>query len=165
MTRAILDIDQDLRFALWLSQLCQGGVRSLVVIVAVPQICFLAVFLICSAREAEWSTPLGEQSLSIPSLELVTYGCALLCHLSPVVQALRLHTWYFFQPRPNHGYASSWPCVSQMLFSPGHQHRSTEVSCQVAVIMDLALCGHDGGSSDSGLAQVPCVSAHKLYSY
>ena len=56
VTRAILDIDQGLPLALWLSLLCQGGVCSLVVVVeAAPpaQICFLVVFLICGVREAE----------------------------------------------------------------------------------------------------------------
>ena len=167
VTRAILDIDQGLPLALWLSLLCQGGVCSLVVVVeaAPPPNLFLGCIsdLRCEGGRSG-ALPLGGKPLSIPPLELVTYGCPLLCHLSTVVQALRLHTSHCFQPHLNHGHASSWPCVSQMLISPGHQHRSAEVSAQVAVIMDLALCGHYGGSSDSGLAQPPCLSAHKVYS-
>ena len=68
-----------------------------------------------------------------------------MCHLSTVVQALRLHTSHCFQPHLNHGHASSWPCVSQMLISPGHQHRSTEVRFKSCSNMNLdllwALCG------------------------
>ena len=69
-----------------------------------------------------------------------------------------------FGPSLTVGLLAIGPDVSQMLFLPGHQHRSTEVSAQVAAIMDLALCGHYGGSSDSGLAPPPCLSAHKIHS-
>ena len=54
------------------------------------------------------------------------------------------------------------PGVSQMLFSPGHQHRSLKSGPRIAFIMELDLLWCCGGSSDSGLAPTPSVGAHSL---
>ena len=63
--------------------------------------------------------PLEKKSLSIPSLELFTCECALLCHLSPTVWALRLQGWWHCsQPDFNSVYAGNWPwCLSGVIFT------------------------------------------------
>ena len=80
VTRAILDIDQGLPLALWLSLLCQGGVCSLVFGVGPPNL-----FLICVSDMQCEVGGVGafnwERSLSIHLLELFICECTLSCHL------------------------------------------------------------------------------------
>lgn len=65
--------------------------------------------------------PLGEKPLSIPTLVLFTCECALLCPLSSIVWAYKVHCcWH-----GNVGHGDS-----QVLFSPDHHHRSIEVRSQ-----------------------------------
>lgn len=72
--------------------------------------------------------PLGEKPLCIPSLELFPGEHALLCHLSPIVQAHRYtNIGTALSPTSTVGMTAIGPGVSQVLFSQGHQCRSTKV--------------------------------------
>ena len=50
---------------------------------------------------------------------------------------------------------------SQALFTPGHQHKSTEVRSHTALVIHLDPLGKYGGRLDYGLAQLPCYMPTK----
>ena len=75
--------------------------------------------------------PLGEKALSIPSLGLFIFECALLCLLSHGVWAQGYTVvGPAFGPTLTVGMPTNGPGDSQVLFSPVHWHRSTEVRSQ-----------------------------------
>ena len=74
---------------------------------------------------------LGEQPQSIPLPELFTPECALLCHLSPVVQTHKVTAvGTALGPVSTLEMPEVSPSVPQALFSQGHQCRSTEARSQ-----------------------------------
>ena len=64
--------------------------------------------------------PLEKKSLSIPSLELFTCECILLCHFSPIVLTNCTVTGTALSPTLTMGMLVIGPGVFQTLFSLGH---------------------------------------------
>ena len=127
------DVKQCLLFALWFSQPCQwqgllpSWNRS-------PQIHFWELQY---EVELTGARPQGEESWSIPLQELLTGKCiALWGHLSPAVQARKVHCCFYFpQPYLNHGNAGNRTgCSLGTVFTKppvqSHQYRSLEVRHQ-----------------------------------
>ena len=128
-----------------------------------PQIPSLTVCVICGMRQRGWRTPPQRETTGYSHSGAVHRGCALLSPFARV-RALRWRHWHISQPHRKCGNATVGPGVSPVLFSPGHQHPSTEVRAQVAVIMDLDCLGVLWSSSDSALAPPQCVRVPKVLS-
>ena len=90
-----------------------------------PQICFFPVILICGGGRWDWTTTPGEKPLRTAVLGMFPSRCAhALCesHVTLVSTALG--------PTSTMGISAHGPGVLQMLFSPSHQHRSSEIRAQ-----------------------------------
>ena len=73
----------------------------------------------------------GKQPLSVLPLEVFTCGRALLCHLTPVCEVSDCTAvGTALCPTLTMSMLATGPGISQTLFSPGHQCRSTEVRSQ-----------------------------------
>ena len=111
-------IQESLPFTLWLSLPCQmwGLLPSCC---RGTQICFLAVSNLQCEVGGIGVLPVRGKPLSISPLEMFNCGCALLCHVSPIVWALKLHCcWHSSQPHVNYGYTNNWPwCLSDIVFT------------------------------------------------
>ena len=113
-----LGIEQGLPLALWLMVPCQGW--GLLPDQWRPTDLFISCisYLQCEAGRVG-TLPLGVKLLGILPLELLAFGCTLLCHLSPVVQASRLcWCWPYSQPHRNCGFVGNCPCcLSDIAFT------------------------------------------------
>ena len=91
---------------------------------SVSQLCFWSLV----QGKWSWSTLTWRGPLNIPPLKLLSYECALLCHLSLIVQALVFTVaGTVLGPTVTVGMPAIGPGISQTLFSPGHQRRFPEV--------------------------------------
>ena len=122
--------------ALWLSLPCQSGVCCWN---GGPQICFLAVFLICSVRKAGWELSPWERS----HWAFLPRSCSptdILCCV-PFQPLCRLTNYTVagtaLSPTFSVGMLVTGLGIFQALLPPGHQCRSTAVRPQDWVIMDL----------------------------
>ena len=113
-----LGIEQGLPLAIWLMVPCQGW--GLLPDQWSPTDLFISCisYLQCEA-DGVGTFPLGVKLLDILPLELLIFGCTLLCHLSPVVQASRLcWCWHYSQPHLNCGFVGNCPCcLSDIAFT------------------------------------------------
>ena len=69
--------------------------------------------------------PLGEKPLRIAPLGMFTSGCALCINFMPCASSHVTLVGTALGPTLTMGMMGHDPGVSQMLFSPGHQHRSS----------------------------------------
>ena len=119
-----------IRHALWLSLPWQGHGLLPICWSRGPQIRFLPVFWSVVSGRWDWSTPTGREATEYSSSGAAHLGvlCCVtfhpLCELSDytVVGTALGHTLTVGMPAVG-------PAVSQLLFSPGHQHRSTVLGC------------------------------------
>ena len=93
--------------------------------------------------------PLGEKPLSIPPLEFspVSMLCCVTFYLLCELTSYSL-VGIALGPTLTMGMLAVVPGVSQALFSPGHQCRSTEVRSQDQQLCTWTRCGSYGGNSD-----------------
>ena len=94
--------------------------------------------------------PLGEKPLRIAPLGMFTSGCALCVTFMPCASSRVTLVGTALGPTLTMGMMGHGPGVSQMLFSPGHQHRSTVVSCpRCTFIVELDPLQCYGGNLDA----------------
>ena len=115
-----LDIEQSLPFALWFSLRCQRQ-RHLPSCWSrgPPSLLLRCVSgLWCKVGRFGGVLLAGRPPSALP-LELFTYGCAPLCHISPTVWTLRLHQcWPCSKPHFNCRCDGNWPwCLPDVAFT------------------------------------------------
>ena len=108
--------------------------------------------------------PLGEKALSIAPLRMFTSVCAVCVSFTHCVTLMWPCVGTALGPTLTLCMLAHGPGVSQMLFSEGHQHRSSEVRSQDGIHHGAGPTVVLWGSSDSGLAPPPSVGAHRVYS-
>ena len=155
-----LDIEESFPFALWLSPPCLWWVCALVggteppdlFLRSDPELWWRQVGLEHTpGREAPEDCCSGDVPLGMCSVHL----------FHPLGESHVTLVGTDLGPTSTMGMLAHGPGASQMLFRPGHQHRSPELRASVPGAEVLWCCG---GSSDSGLSVSPRVRAHNIYS-
>ena len=115
-----LAIEQDLPFARGCHCTVRGGLCSLAIGVEAPRCVSELRFWAVVQDRWDWSTPTGREVTEYSSCGADPLRVCSVVSPFTLVQAHRLYR----------GLACGWPVVSQVLFSPGHQHRLTEGGSQ-----------------------------------
>ena len=134
-----LDIEWGLPFTLRLYLPCQGHGLLPTYWSRGLQICFLAVIWSVVWSRWDWNTATGREATVFFSLEVFTCECALLCPLSPVVWAHKVHCfWHCFQSFFSCGYACNWLWwLSGIFFHSGTSADPLRSGPRTAVVMHL----------------------------